>query len=191
VLFELGLVLVHLFGARCPIVIAEDTEQWTAEVLGQIDWRDRRLGVELFLSHYHATAPKFDTSVDVPSLASIDEGVPATGAGAEDADLAVVIGLSPRPLHGGLGITDHLGVGKAGHGKKPTLMHQSKGLPKHRTFFIRQSDKPINDCVCGSVISTLQLSERCMGECVDQSWRLAGLSRIVECLVWRRPCYAR
>jgi hypothetical protein len=57
-----------------------------------------------------------------------------------------------------------------------------QGLRKHRTFFIRQSDKPINDCVCGSVISTLQLSERCMGECVDQSWRLAGLSRIVECL---------
>src|SRR5712671_2597542 len=56
------------------------------------------------------------SGVDVLPLAGIDEGVPATGAGAEKADLAVVIGLRAHPLHRGLGIADHLGVGNAAVG---------------------------------------------------------------------------
>ena len=42
--------------------------------------------------------------------------MPATGAGAENADLAVVTGLRADPLHRGLGIADHLGVGNAAVG---------------------------------------------------------------------------
>jgi hypothetical protein len=36
-----------------------------------------------------------------------------TRTGAENADLAIVIGLRAYPLHCGLGIADHLGVGNA------------------------------------------------------------------------------
>ena len=49
-------------------------------------------------------------------LAGIDEGVPAARAGADETNLAVVIGLRAHPLHGGFGIADHLGVGDAALG---------------------------------------------------------------------------
>src|SRR6478672_8300338 len=92
VLLELGLVLVHLLGARRAIVVAEYAEQRAAEILRHLNRRDRCLGIELLLAHHHAAAPEFDAGVDVLPLAGIDEGVPATRTGAENADLAVVIG---------------------------------------------------------------------------------------------------
>src|SRR5712664_1175655 len=116
VLLELGLVLVHLLGARRTVVIAEYADERAAEVLGHLDRRDRRLGIELLLAHHHAAAPEVGAGIDVLFLAGVDEGVPATGTGAENADLAVVIGLRAHPLHGGLGIADHLGVGNAAVG---------------------------------------------------------------------------
>ena len=116
VLLEFGLVLVHLFGAGRAVVVAEDAEQRAGEVLRHLDRRDRRLGIELLLAHHHAAAPELDAGIDVLPLAGIDEGVPATGAGAEKADLAVQIGLRAHPLHRGLGIADHLGVGDAAVG---------------------------------------------------------------------------
>src|SRR5450755_1421344 len=79
-LLKLGLVLVHLLGARRAVVVAEYAEQRAADVL---------------------------------RLAGIDECVPTTRTGAENADLAIVIGLRAYPLHCGLGIADHLGVGNA------------------------------------------------------------------------------
>jgi hypothetical protein len=42
--------------------------------------------------------------------------VPTTRTGAENADLAIVIGLRAYPLHCGLAIADHLGVGNAAVG---------------------------------------------------------------------------
>src|SRR6266581_2364879 len=69
--------------------------------------------LELLLAHHHAAAPELDAGVDVLPLAGIDEGVPATRTGAENADLAVVIGLRAHPLYGRLGIANHLGVGNA------------------------------------------------------------------------------
>src|SRR5262249_54987657 len=113
---ELGLVLVHLLGARRAIVVAEYADERAAEVLGHVDRRDRRLGVELLLAHDDAAAPELGAGIDVLPLAGIDEGVPATGAGAEQPHLAVVIGLRAHPLHRGLGIADHLGVGNAAVG---------------------------------------------------------------------------
>src|SRR6059058_5164495 len=76
VLLELGLVLVHVLGARRAIVVAEYAEQRAAEVLRHLDRRDRRLGIELLLTHHHATAPEVGAGVDVLPLAGIDEGVP-------------------------------------------------------------------------------------------------------------------
>src|SRR6202047_3429207 len=58
VLLELGLVLVHLLGARRAVVIAEDADERATEVLGHLDRRDGSLGVELLLAHYHAAAPQ-------------------------------------------------------------------------------------------------------------------------------------
>src|SRR6266702_1561526 len=116
VLLELGLVLVHLLGARRAVVIAEYAEQRAAEVPRHLDRRDGRLGIELLLAHHHPAAPELDAGVDVLLLAGIDEGVPPTGTGAENADLAVVIGLPAHPLYRGLGIADHLGVGNAALG---------------------------------------------------------------------------
>src|SRR5947208_5628143 len=103
-LLELGLVLVHLLGARRAVVIAEYAEQRAAQVLRHLDRRDGRFGIELLLVHHHAAAPEFDAGIDVLPLAGIDEGVPATRTGAENADLAVVVGLRAYPLNCGLGI---------------------------------------------------------------------------------------
>src|SRR5438876_3491592 len=116
VLLELGLVLVHLLGARRAVIIAEYAEQRAAQVLRHLDRRDRRLGIELLLAHHHAAAPELGAGVDVLSLAGIDEGVPATRTGAENADLAVMVGLPAHPLHRSLGIADHLAVGNAALG---------------------------------------------------------------------------
>src|SRR5436190_5590166 len=113
VLFQLGFVLIHLLGTRRAVVIAEEAKQRAGEILGHLDRRDRRLGIELLLAHHHAAAPQFDTGVDIFLLARIDEGMPATGAGAEKPDLPVVISLAAHPLHRGLGIADHLRVGNA------------------------------------------------------------------------------
>src|SRR5213595_3565451 len=49
VLLQRGLMLIHLLGARRAVVVAENADQRTAQVLGHIDRRDRCLGVELFL----------------------------------------------------------------------------------------------------------------------------------------------
>src|ERR1700686_1448127 len=83
VLLELGLVLVHLLGARRAVVVVEYAEQRGAEVLRHLDRRDGGLGVELLLTHHHAAAPELDAGIDVRLLAGIDKGVPATRTGAE------------------------------------------------------------------------------------------------------------
>src|SRR5260370_18657720 len=116
VLLELGLVLIHLLGARRAVVVAEYAEQRAAEVLRHFDRRDGRLGIELLLAHHHAAAPEVDACVDVLPLAGIDEGVPTTRPAAENADLAIVIGLRAYPLHCGLGVADHLRSGNAAVG---------------------------------------------------------------------------
>src|SRR6266702_1666231 len=60
VLLELGLVRVHLLGARRAVVVAENAEQRAAEVLRHLDRRDGGLGIELLLAHHHAAAPELD-----------------------------------------------------------------------------------------------------------------------------------
>src|SRR3954469_25266021 len=76
VLLELGLVLVDLLGAGRPVFVAEQAEQRALEILGHVDRRYRRLGIELLLAHHHPAAPQVDAGIDVLLLAAIDEGVP-------------------------------------------------------------------------------------------------------------------
>src|SRR6186997_100762 len=49
VLLQLGLVLVHLLRARRAVVVAEEAEQRTAEVLRHVDRCDGLLGIEILL----------------------------------------------------------------------------------------------------------------------------------------------
>ena len=75
-------------------------------------------GIELLLAHHHAASPQLGAGIDVLPLAGIDEGVPATRAGAEKTNLAVVIGLRAHPFHSGFSITDHLRVSNAAVGAR-------------------------------------------------------------------------
>src|SRR6516225_8604959 len=59
-LLELGLVLVHLLGTRRAILVAKQAEQRAAEVLRHVDWRDRRLRIELLLCHHRPASPQLD-----------------------------------------------------------------------------------------------------------------------------------
>mgnify|MGYP003349308808 CR=1 FL=1 len=72
---EFGLVLVDLLGARCAVVVAEQAEQRTGEVLGHVDRRHRRLGVEFLLAHHDPAAPQVDAGIDILFLAGVDEGM--------------------------------------------------------------------------------------------------------------------
>src|SRR5687767_13213357 len=58
VLLELGLVLVHLLGARRAVVVAEYADQRAAEILRHLNRRDGRLGIELLFAHHHAATPE-------------------------------------------------------------------------------------------------------------------------------------
>jgi hypothetical protein len=78
VLLERSLVLVHLFGARRAIFVAEDANGRAREILRHVDRRDRRFVVELFLAHHHAAAPKVGTGVYVFPLGRINHGVATT-----------------------------------------------------------------------------------------------------------------
>src|SRR5262249_31055177 len=73
VLLELGLVLVHLLGARRAVVVAEDADERARKVLREIDRRDRRLGIELVLAHHDAATPELGAGVDVFLLAGVQE----------------------------------------------------------------------------------------------------------------------
>src|SRR5579859_5993120 len=80
-LLEFGLVLIHLLGTRRPVIVAEQSEQRTVEILCHVDRRNRRLVVEFFLAHHDPTAPQFHAGVDIHLLAGINEGVAAARAG--------------------------------------------------------------------------------------------------------------
>src|ERR1700761_4086529 len=56
-LLEFGFVLIHLLRAWRPVIVAEQTQQRTVEILCHVDRRHRRLVVELFLAHDNAAAP--------------------------------------------------------------------------------------------------------------------------------------
>src|SRR5262245_52549567 len=89
VLLEFRLVLVHLLRARRAVLVAEDAEQGTRQVPGEVDRRRRRLRVQLLLGHHDASAPQLDAGIDILLLAGIEEGMPPAGARAEQADLAI------------------------------------------------------------------------------------------------------
>ena len=94
VLLELGLVLVHLLGARRAVVVAEYPEQRAAEVLRHVYRRYGCLGIELFLAHHDAAAPELGAGVDVRPRTGIDEGVPAAFFTTKPADEGTGLGLS-------------------------------------------------------------------------------------------------
>jgi len=83
VLLELGLVLVHLLGARRAVVVAEYAEQRQQRSFVISTGATGVLALSSSLPITNAAAPELDAGVDVLPLAGIDEGVPATRTGAE------------------------------------------------------------------------------------------------------------
>ena len=66
--------------------------------------------------------------------------------------------------------------GFASQGKNATLVHHSERLPEHGAFFVRQSDKFIDDRLCCRVISAVEVGERVRGPAQTSKWQL-GRSR--------------
>src|SRR5436309_11496647 len=97
VLLQLRLVLVDLLGRGRLVIVAEEPEDRTREVLGEVDGRRRLVRRQLFLRHDYATAPALDDRVEALQLAAGQERLPATRARAEDADLAGEIRLRAQP----------------------------------------------------------------------------------------------
>src|SRR5205807_604940 len=116
VLFEFRLVLVNLLRGRRAVFIAEQAEQRAGKVSGKLDRRGRLLRRQLLLAHHHATAPQVGSGVYAFGMAGKQEGLPPTGAGADDADLTVEPGLSAQPLHSTFGVADDLRIGNAALG---------------------------------------------------------------------------
>src|ERR1700730_2645472 len=102
---------VDLLWCGVLIVIAEQAEQRSAQIFCEIDGRYRPLDVELALViDDHIAAPAIDDRIDMVDPAGAEIGVPAARAEADDADLAVGIGLSAQKRHAAGDIADHLVV---------------------------------------------------------------------------------
>ena len=72
--------------------------------------------LSVFALHGTADAAEnqlLDAGIDILLLAGVEEGVPAARAGADQTDLAVVVGLRSHPLHRRRGVADHLAGGLA------------------------------------------------------------------------------
>jgi hypothetical protein len=68
----------------------------------------------------------------------------------------------------------------AGQGKKPTLLQHSERLPERGAFFVRQSDKFIDEYLYCWVLSAEDMGQRCAVQRVHQRGGVADLARIIE-----------
>src|SRR5262249_35356910 len=116
VLLQLRLVLIYLLGSRRGVLVAEEAQERAREVLGVVDRRDRRLGVEVLLLHHHAATPELDAGVDALRLAGVEEREPAARARADAADLCPGPRLGAQPFRRGFGVAHRLRVGYAAFG---------------------------------------------------------------------------
>src|SRR5262245_11885489 len=91
-LLEHGFGAVHLVTVWILIVIAEQPEQRTAQLGGEIDGRDRSFGVELLgIVDDDIAAPAVYCRVDAVERAGGEIGMSSARAEADHADLAVGI----------------------------------------------------------------------------------------------------
>ena len=87
-IFQLG----NLRRRGAAVVLAEQAQQRAGEVRRLVGRRDWLRGSQLLFGHHLAAAPAVHGRVEAGHPARGQERVPAAGAGAPDADLAVDIG---------------------------------------------------------------------------------------------------
>ena len=118
---ELRLGAVDLIAAWVLVVVAEQAEQRRSHLAGELDRRDRALGVELLgIVDHHVAAPAVDRGVDpVGQQARGQIDMAAAGAEADQADLAVGIGLRLQIDDRAGDIADDLIVGYAARRAHP------------------------------------------------------------------------
>src|SRR5690606_1747557 len=111
VLVQLGLVPVHLGGAGGAVFVAEQPQHRAGQVLGQVDRRHRILVVEVPGGHDDPATPAVHHRVHLGGAARGQVGVAATGAGAEQPDLAGEVGQRLQVRHARPAVVDDLLVG--------------------------------------------------------------------------------
>ena len=113
-LLEHRLGPVDLIGRRVGIVVAEDAEQWAAQVFGKLDRSARALVIEQRgIVHNDVAAPAVDRGIDVGQTTGNQKGVTSARAEAHHRDLAVAVGQGAQIFHRARDIADHLFVGYA------------------------------------------------------------------------------
>src|SRR5262252_3222380 len=109
--FEHRLGPVHLIGGRIGVVIAENAQQRTIQLLRKIDRRDWPLVVEIFrIVDNDITAPAIHGRVDAGERARREISVASAGAEADDSDFSRSIGLRAQIRHRAGDIAYDLGV---------------------------------------------------------------------------------
>src|SRR5258705_6353929 len=116
-LLQYRLGAVDMVGRGVLVVIAEQAQQRTAQLVGEVDRRHRPLGAELLgilrIVDDDIAAPAIDRGVDIGQRAGGEIGVAAARAEADHADLAGGIGLLAQVSGAGIDIAYHLGVAVA------------------------------------------------------------------------------
>src|SRR5262245_17417651 len=97
VLLELRLVLVDLLGRRGLVLVAEEPEEGSREVLGVIEGGHRLIGRELLLGLHDTATPAVDHRIEALQPAAGEKRLPASRARAKDADLAAHIRQRAEP----------------------------------------------------------------------------------------------
>src|SRR5215475_3800546 len=106
-----GLSAVDLVGGGVLIVITEQAEQRGTQIFGQVDRRNRTLGVELALIvDDHIAAPAIDDSINAVNSAGAKICMPPARAKTDDAELAAGIRLGPQECHSAGDVADDLVV---------------------------------------------------------------------------------
>ena len=103
---------IHLLAVRVLVIVSEQAKQRAAQLLAQVDRRQRTLGVELALIvDDHVAAPATHRGVDIRKGAGGEIGVAPARAKADHADLAVRVGLRAQKLHASPDVAHDLLVG--------------------------------------------------------------------------------
>ncbi len=138
-LVRLAEFLEHLLGAvdvitvGVLVVVAEDADQRCGQLVGEVNGRDRPLGVEqLGVADHHVAAPAVHHRIDASHAAAREIGMAPTRAEPDHADLAGRVGLCPQIGDGAGHVAHHLGIRHAtcGPHPRPDVVGIARTLPE-------------------------------------------------------------
>src|SRR5262245_22300724 len=101
-------MLIHLGRGRRLVIVAEEPQERTRQVLREVNRRHGLLGGQLFFGLHHTAPPALDGGVKAGSATGHEEGLTATGAGAEETYLPAAIWQGIDKLPCPLGIAHDL-----------------------------------------------------------------------------------